>query len=88
MLLVVADTSPIRYLVQIGHIDLLPRLFEKVLIPGVVADELRHPSAPQAVQSWMGSKAKIEGLGVTSGFGGLAIVTLVVWALHEWRVSQ
>jgi predicted nucleic acid-binding protein len=53
MLLVVADTSPIRYLVQIGHIDLLPRLFEKVLIPGVVADELRHPSAPKAVQSWM-----------------------------------
>lgn len=36
----------------------------------------------------MGSKAKIEGLGVTSGFGGLALVTLVVWALHEWRVSQ
>jgi predicted nucleic acid-binding protein len=53
MLLVVADTSPIRYLVQIGHIDLLPRLFEKLLVPGIVADELRHPSAPQAVRSWM-----------------------------------
>ena len=36
----------------------------------------------------MGSKAKSEGLGVTSGFGGLALITLVVWVLHEWRVSQ
>ena len=31
----------------------------------------------------MGSKAKIEGLGVTSGFGGLALVTLIVWALRH-----
>jgi predicted nucleic acid-binding protein len=27
MLLVIADTSPIRYLVLVGHIDLLHRLF-------------------------------------------------------------
>jgi len=36
----------------------------------------------------MGTKARIEGTGVTSGFGGLAVVTLVLWAMHEWRVSQ
>lgn len=54
MLLVVADTSPIRYLVQIGEIDLLPRLFGSVILPSVVARELRHPSAPATVQSWMG----------------------------------
>jgi predicted nucleic acid-binding protein len=53
MRLVVADTSPIRYLVQIDQIDLLPRLFERVLVPSVVADELRHPSAPPAVQAWI-----------------------------------
>jgi predicted nucleic acid-binding protein len=53
MRLVVADTSPIRYLIQIGHIDLLPRLFEKIFIPSVVAEELRHPSAPPMVQNWM-----------------------------------
>jgi predicted nucleic acid-binding protein len=27
--LVVADTGPINYLILIGHIDLLPQLFEK-----------------------------------------------------------
>jgi predicted nucleic acid-binding protein len=53
MRLVVADTSPLRYLVQIGQIELLPRLFEKIFIPSVVSEELRHPSAPEAVRDWM-----------------------------------
>jgi predicted nucleic acid-binding protein len=55
MLLVVADTSPIRYLVEIGHIGILPQLFEKVLIPTPVYDELRHPSAPASVHAWVSS---------------------------------
>ena len=33
MRVVVADTSPIRYLLQINHIDLLPKLFGNILIP-------------------------------------------------------
>ena len=36
MRLVVADTSPLRYLVQIDQIALLPGLFEKIFIPSVV----------------------------------------------------
>jgi len=55
MLLVVADTSPIRYLVEIGHIGLLPQLFERIFIPSLVYDELRHPSAPAAVRAWTNS---------------------------------
>jgi len=53
MLLVIADTSPVRYLAQIGRIDLLARLFDKIMLPSIVAGELRHPSAPAAVQAWM-----------------------------------
>jgi predicted nucleic acid-binding protein len=53
MLLVIADTSPVRYLVQIGQIELLARLFEEIKLPSVVADELRHPSAPPAVRAWV-----------------------------------
>ena len=53
MRLVVADTSPLRYLVQIGQIGLLPQLFEKVFVPSVVSEELCHPSAPEAVRNWM-----------------------------------
>ncbi len=40
MRLVVADTSPIFYLLSIGHIDLLPRLFGKVIVPDAVHKEL------------------------------------------------
>ena len=56
MRLVVADTSPLRYLVQIDQIELLPRLFDKIFIPSVVCDELRHPSAPESVRNWMRSR--------------------------------
>ena len=47
MRLVVADTSPLRYLLQIDQVHLLPQLFEKIFIPSVVCDELRHASAPR-----------------------------------------
>jgi len=51
--LVVADTGPINYLLLIGHIDILPALFDKVVIPAVVRDELKHPKAPPAVRRWI-----------------------------------
>jgi predicted nucleic acid-binding protein len=53
MRLVVADTSPIFYLLSIGHIDLLPRLFGKVLVPDAVHKELCHPAAPPVVRDWV-----------------------------------
>ena len=51
MRVIVADTTPIRYLVETGHIDLLPRLFGTVFIPSVVYGELQHPAAPLPVRS-------------------------------------
>lgn len=53
MLLVVADTSPVGYLVQIGQIDLLARQFAEIRVPSTVARELQHPSAPAAVRTWI-----------------------------------
>lgn len=50
---VIADTSPIRYLIQIGEVPVLEVLFGSVGVPNVVAGELRHPSAPAAVRAWM-----------------------------------
>ena len=44
MRLVVADTSPIFYLLSIGHIEPLPWLFVKVFVPDAVYKELCHPS--------------------------------------------
>ena len=53
MRLVVADTSPIFYLLSIGQIDLLPRLFGKVFVPDAVHQELCHPAAPALVRDWV-----------------------------------
>ena len=51
MQLVIADTSPINYLILIEHIDILPALFEKVILPSVVRDELA--AAPLLVRRWI-----------------------------------
>jgi predicted nucleic acid-binding protein len=51
--LVVADTSPIFYLLSIGHIDILERLFGKVFVPDAVHKELCHPTAPPVVRDWI-----------------------------------
>ena len=40
---VVADTGPLHYLVLIEVIDILPRLFGRVLIPEIVGAELSRP---------------------------------------------
>jgi len=39
MPLVVADTGPLHYLVLTGDIELLPKLFERVLVPQVVKEK-------------------------------------------------
>jgi predicted nucleic acid-binding protein len=51
--LVIADTGPINYLILIGHIEILPRIFERVIVPGVVLAELSHEFAPESVQRWV-----------------------------------
>ncbi|MEO5925956.1 MAG: DUF3368 domain-containing protein [Bryobacteraceae bacterium] len=53
MRLVIADTGPINYLVLIGHIDLLPRLFGKVILPKEVHSELLSARAPASVRAWI-----------------------------------
>jgi len=51
-MVIVADTSPINYLVLIDQIGILPRLYTRVLIPPAVFDELTHPAAPSPVRDW------------------------------------
>ncbi len=51
-MIVVADTSPINYLVLIEQIDLLTRLHTRILIPPAVLAELKHPLVPKPVRAW------------------------------------
>jgi len=50
--IVVADTSPINYLLLIGHVDILSALYKRVLIPIEVRNELTSAGSPQSVRSW------------------------------------
>jgi len=51
-MIVIADTSPLNYLIQIDCIHLLPRLYGKILVPAGVLRELSNAGAPAAVQTW------------------------------------
>lgn len=54
-MIVVADTSPINYLILIGHIDVLPHFYGQILIPPSVWQELHDIDAPAAVRTWIKS---------------------------------
>ena len=47
-MIVVSDTSPLTALITVGEAELLPKLFNEVVIPEAVRDELlrSHPSLP------------------------------------------
>lgn len=52
-MIVVADTSPINYLVLLGHIEVLRKIYGEVLIPQAVFDELQDSDAPADVRAWV-----------------------------------
>lgn len=51
--MVVSNTSPLNYLILIEEIDVLPRLYERVVIPQSVSDELQAAETPEAVRKWI-----------------------------------
>jgi len=53
-MLVVADSSPLIALINIGHIEILPQLFGTVIIPPTVGAEPRNAKRPQLIRSFMG----------------------------------
>jgi predicted nucleic acid-binding protein len=54
-MIAVTDTSPICYLILIGEVELLPKLFHQVLVPQAVIAELLHEDAPETVRTWASS---------------------------------
>ena len=67
MQLVIADTGPINYLILIGHVDLLPHMFERVAIPKAVQAELSTSRAPLPVQQWITTPPVWLGIHDTTG---------------------
>lgn len=52
-MIVVADTTPLNYLVLIEEVHLLPALFSQVLLPQAAFQELQAPKTPPRVRQWL-----------------------------------
>ncbi len=52
-MIVVADATPLRYLIEMNCSVILPELFGRVLIPVAVTQELQQTRTPEVVKVWM-----------------------------------
>jgi predicted nucleic acid-binding protein len=55
-MVVIADASPLNYLLLIGHVALLHSLYGEVRIPVGVLEELSRPGAPSIVSQWISNR--------------------------------
>jgi predicted nucleic acid-binding protein len=53
--IVVADTTPLQYLILIQYEHILPALYGEVVVPPAVIEELSRDETPQAVRDWLKS---------------------------------
>src|SRR6185503_12824895 len=51
--IVVADASPLHYLILIDHVHVLPALYGRVLVPPAVVAELNQELTPPLVKTWL-----------------------------------
>lgn len=86
--MVVADTSILNILVLIHHQSILPQLFGEIVVPHAVLNELRHPSCPLEVITFLNSNPTwlkstdlpSDKLAIGLDDGETAVITL---ALHH-----
>jgi len=86
-MVVIADTTPLNYLVLIRRVEILPRLYGRVLIPPAVWREFQQRETPQAVRDWISRRPdwlEIRHLERTlenrpSGISGRASVRTCLW---------
>lgn len=52
-MIVIADTTPLNYLVLIEQADVLRELYGRVLVPQAVLAELQSSDAPNVVRKWI-----------------------------------
>ena len=55
-MIVIADTTPLNYLILIGHADVLPTLYGRVFIPQAVYQELQQTRTPAIVRTEIASR--------------------------------
>jgi predicted nucleic acid-binding protein len=56
MIQVIADSTLLRYLVEIEVMDVLPMLFGQIMAPPAVIHDLQHINTPVSVRTWIASR--------------------------------
>lgn len=54
-MIVISDSTPLRYLIEIGESRILKEIFGRVIIPTGVLEELEQKNTPQQIKEWIGS---------------------------------
>ncbi len=54
-MIVIADTSPLHYLILLEHTEILQHLYGRVIIPEAVVRELQAQRTPEVVRRWITS---------------------------------
>lgn len=54
-MIVIADASPLNYLILIGDVDVLRQMYGRVVVPAGVARELTAGGSPSVVRTWAGA---------------------------------
>jgi predicted nucleic acid-binding protein len=83
----------LRYLIMIGSVEVLPRLFERVVVPKTVDLELAHLSTPAPVRAWLAAAprwlerhadaAPVDGVPLSLGAGERAAIALAQSLPHS-----
>ncbi len=87
-MIVVADTTPLNYLVVIGHVDLLPALFGQVLIPTAVWNELQDILREGARRKLLNLPTALGALQQTSFFISLELIQSLLDEDSRFRQQQ
>ena len=93
-MIVVADSGPLHYVIQLGEASLLPRLYSTILIPDAVHRELTRPATPvtvslvlQRLPKWLrlqpAQRSKLDTIPTTLGSGEREVLSLA----EELRVD-
>lgn len=54
-MIIVSNTTPLHYLILIGHQQLLHTRYQRIIIPQAVVTELMRPETPEEVLQWVSS---------------------------------
>ena len=55
-MIIVSDTTPLNYLILIGQVHILHELYDSVLVPQSVFDEMQRAGTPAEVRAWIAAR--------------------------------